>query len=476
MGDLNYIGFNGTMEGPDGKMTNEFRQYMDGPYLDGFKKALIETQNRRNNMTPYSQNLMQGDPYGNSDSYYDPQTGVASIGYGAPKKRRLIAIRNGKEIYEGDFDAPFEDASVSNEAAARRASAFNAQGNSEYMAQQEQLRAQPDGSMLNVLMQKYNQQKAPSYSRFGNEFMMNGQKVTDDIEGTAKQAGMSADDYIQNQYSQAKAKAAEESMKRLSGDALVGTSQAKALLQDPQFLSLDDDSKQQLYSQIYGRQLRDDLAADKYGGNLTANQLAAKMNMGKSAEAASGRLKSMGVLYDAPALELEQYFDPNTGFSNIPQGYVEDDNNPGKFHPKPARQIRVSPAEIQMIRDLKAKTLGYENYNSMNQDIGSREEQMSLLAQKQKDMANIVPASVRAAQYVADPLAMMGQENQRRAKREKQRPALEGIKADRLAAARQAATRTRAQEIKALQEMEQYQRLMQERQTYQPQVNYLRGF
>ncbi len=331
--------------------------------------------NEFKNMTPYAQSAMQGNPYGNSDSYYDAPTGVASIGYGKPK-RRLVAIRNGQEIYEGDFNAPFETASITNDRNAKRASEFNAIGNQDYMDQQEDLRSQqpnPAAVVAQSLMQRYKQNKAPSYSRIGNEFNVNGQLVSSNLDQDAAAAGMDADSFIQSKFNAAKQKAAQEAMARMSGDFQIGNN---AMFNDEQFLGLDPQMQAKVFKDSQGYDLNDEITANRMGGNMT---LAGLRNQQAIPERQQEAFKYFGGIKQATGenafalMSAEQ--DPNTGEFLVPGDMIEDETG-RKVQGPPKRYPASMAAIIRRMKQYQAPMAGFADDESMNMsDPAYRQQQ-----------------------------------------------------------------------------------------------------
>ena len=306
---------------------------------------------------------------------YDPKTGFASIGYNKPA-RRLIAISNGREIYDDDFDAPFETASVANNAAARRQMDHN-QAGADYATANAQALQQENAmpSPASMLAQRYAQNKPPSYARMGDEFSINGKPVTSTFSADASGAGMDEDAYRDSLYNPAKEKYNNDFRNRMTGDNLAGTSESSALFNDPDFIRLPDQQKASVYKQINGRGLAYDLDADKMGGNMTVNQFNKKRDTPERAANAAKRMAQIKSFYgEDPAAILGGVYDPSTETVEI-AGEVKI-NDMGQSIQQPSKRIKVPFAEWDELNEIRAHMNGFNGAEQMkrgNPEITERD-------------------------------------------------------------------------------------------------------
>lgn len=400
-------------------------------------------------MNPYDQ-------YGGSDSYYDAPSGVASIGYGAPK-RRLVAIRNGREIYDDDIDAPFETASVTNARNDARQMAHNNAAADQIWDQRQGMQEQPSpaASAAQALMQRYQRKAQPSFSRMGDEFSINGMPVTSNLTADAQAAGMDADSFVQSKYNAAKMKAAQEARNRMTGDFQIGTQNSR-LFNDEQFLGLDPQTQAHLFNQVEGYDMNDALTADRMGGNVTLSGL---RNQQAIPDRQQNAFKYFGGIEQATGanafdiLSAEQ--DPNTGEFLLPGKMIEDDM--GNKIPGPPRRLRIPPAIIQQMKQQQAYISGYASPEDMNMaDPAYRQAQEddAIIAAKEEYMAR---SRLPHDQFMADwqrgqqqqqiPFGVMSAQESRSGRR---------VAATEAMAAKRAAEQRKIREMQAYQSNSQY--------------------
>ncbi len=354
-------------------------------------------------MNPYDQ-------YGNSDSYYDQGSGVASIGYGRPQ-RRLVAIRNGQQIFDDDIDAPFETASATNARNdARQMAHNNAAADQIWGARQNQGMDQPDPrqQIFQTLQQKYKQKAEPSFSRMGDEFSINGAPVTSHLTQDAQAAGLDPDTYVQNKFGEAKVAAQAAMRNRMTGDFQIGASRSK-LFNDPQFMGLDRESQNHLFNEVEGYGLDEGLIADKLGGNMT---LAGLHNRQAIPERQSGAFKYFGGIEQATganAFDILGNYDDHTETATIPGKPVKDPDT-GETIQGPPRAVKVPRAIVEQMRQQQAYLSGFGSPHEMQSAYPSPEDELAQLEQMRAKAMALGNQAKTASRWAANPIGQFAEQ------------------------------------------------------------------
>lgn len=219
-----------------------------------------------------------------------------------------------------------------------------------------QPQADPRQMAAQMLYRKYSPH-APTYSNVYGQQSINGQPIQgDEASGQA-------------QFRQAQQQAGGDFLNRMSGNT-PATTQGRGLLQDPQFLGLDDPTKTALYAQTYGHPLSEDQQGDSLRAidpnhlAQTAAQVRFRNTMPDRQKAEAGNLSALKSNYGHDPFLLYKNYDPTKGVSHMPGSWVMERDITGKQRPvqKPGADVPMQDWEIQHIGDLLAHQMGQERY------------------------------------------------------------------------------------------------------------------
>jgi hypothetical protein len=137
---------------------------------------------------------------------------------------------------------------------------------------------------------------APGLAQIGNELLIGGKTISNDIGGDAAMLGMNPDELSGSLYNSQRVRAANAFRDYLSGNVPAGTAGRK-LIDDPRFQGLDPQKQASIYQQAYGHGLEEDLQADllskSYGKPMTYADISSLQMQQKNQTKDLGYLRAM---------------------------------------------------------------------------------------------------------------------------------------------------------------------------------------